>query len=194
MDQDRYIAILKNGDKFSYAAFYDAYSAAIYGIILRMVKDEEVAAEILQDTFLKVWSYRDTYDSEKGRLFTWIHRIAKNLSLNYLESKRAKVKDKIRSVDDLVYNMESSYKTRVDSLDMSSKLNLIKRKYKQVLEMAYFEGYTHKEISDRLSLPLGTVKSYIKIGLRDLRKIYIEKSDEYKSAIVSLTIALLILL
>ncbi len=193
MDQNDYISILKTHDQSSYGLLYDAYSGALYGMILRMVKDERAATELLQDTFLKIWINRDKYDPEKARLFTWMNRIAKNLTLNYLDSKQCRNQKRVEGIDDLTLEREGGSGVMVDVIDVNSKLRQLKDKYRTVLELAYFQGYTHQEISDELSMPIGSVKSSIKIGLRELRKIYIDKLEVYSMTTVSFLITILFL-
>lgn len=190
MDQNEYISILKSDDHTSYGKVYDAYSGALYGVILRMVRDESVASELLQDAFLKIWINRERYDPGKGRLYTWMNRIAKNLALNYLDSKAFKNQSKIQEIDKSVFTVVEPRGLLVDTLDMKSKLMLLKDKHRNVLDLAYFQGYTQQEISDELSMPLGSVKSCIKIAIRDLRKIYFEKIEVYSKATISFLITI----
>lgn len=155
---------------------YDKYSGALYGIILRIVKDESVASEILQDTFVKVWQKRTYYDENKGRLYTWMMNIARNLSINAINSKALKDREKIHSLENNVYHINSPYSIKEDTLDMSDMLSKLDEKYRKVIDLAYFQGYTQKEIAEKLDMPLGSVKSYVKIALRELKKIYFGKS------------------
>ena len=176
MHQEILIELLKEGNKKAVPLIYDKYSGALYGIILRIVKKEEAAAEILQDTFVKVWQKKDQYDPDRGRLYTWMMNIARNLSLNYLQSKRVKQQEKIQPIENNVYNLRSSYKIREESMDVEDLLGKLDEKYRKVIDLAYFQGYTQKEISEKLKMPLGTVKSCIKIALRELKKLYSGKS------------------
>ncbi len=155
-----------------------------------MVRDESVASELLQDAFLKIWINRERYDPGKGRLYTWMNRIAKNLALNYLDSKAFKNQSKIQEIDKSVFTVVEPRGLLVDTLDMKSKLMLLKDKHRNVLDLAYFQGYTQQEISDELSMPLGSVKSCIKIAIRDLRKIYFEKIEVYSKATISFLITI----
>lgn len=176
MHQGILIELLQEGNRKAIPLIYDKYSGALYGIILRIVKNEESAAELLQDTFVKVWQKRMMYDASRGRLYTWMMNIARNLSLNHLQSKRAKQQEKIQPLENNVYNLKSSYKIHEESMDVEDLLGRLDEKYREVIELAYFQGYTQKEISEKLKMPLGTVKSCIKIALRELKKFYLGKS------------------
>ena len=179
LDEKKYRDIcrrLAQRDPKCISDIYDAYADALYGVISRIVKDEGVAADILQETFTKIWEKGDTYNPRAGRLFTWIMRIARNNSLNYLSSKQAKKSQKIQSDENLVYlNDASRAAGQIESFDVKGVLLQLENKYSKVIQLIYFEGYTQQEVSDHLNLPLGTVKSRVKIGLRELKKIY-----EYK--------------
>ena len=172
MQQELLITLLKEGNGKAMPLIYDKYSGALYGIILRIVKDEEVAAETLQDTFLKVWQKRSYYDKKKGRLYTWMMNIARNLSINAINSKALKDREKIHSLENNVYHINSSYSIKEDTLDMTDMLAKLDEKYRKVIDLAYFQGYTQQEISGKLDMPLGYVKSCVKIALRELKKIY----------------------
>ena len=176
LHQEILIELLQEGNKKAIPMIYDKYSGALYGIILRIVKDESAASEILQDTFVKVWQKKDQYNPSRGRLYTWMMNIARNLSINHLNSKRVKQQEKIHPLENNVYHINSPYRIREETMDVESLLSRIDDKYREVIELAYFQGYTQKEISERLKMPLGTVKSCIKIALRELKKLYLGKS------------------
>ncbi|MEM6394738.1 MAG: RNA polymerase sigma factor [Bacteroidota bacterium] len=151
---------------------YDHYGDALYGIIYRIVGREEDAAEVLQDTFVKIWKNGATYDPEKGRLFTWMVNIARNLAINKRNSKGYRQQTDIQTDEKLVYIPDESRETVPEALDVNGMLQKIDEKYRTVISLLYLQGYTQQEVSDHLRIPLGTVKSRVKIGLRELRKWY----------------------
>ncbi len=164
---------LINRDPQVIAELIDIYGDAIYGAILRLVKLESVAQEVFQDTFTKVWQKGDSYNPDAGRIYTWIMRIARNNSLNYLHSKAAKKSQKIQGDEKLVYM--SDHARCADSMeccDMKGAIAQLDQKYAMIIEHIYYRGYTHQELSDEYNIPIGTIKSRIKIGLRELKKIY----------------------
>jgi len=99
-------------------------------------------------------------------------QIARNTSINHLQSKSFKTKEKIHPLDSDVYHISSKNKINIDALDIEDMLGKLEDKYKTVIKLAYFEGYTQKEISERLSMPIGSVKSCVKIAMRKLKSIY----------------------
>lgn len=149
---------------------YDHYGSSLYGVILTIVSSDDVAQEILQDTFLKIWQKGYTYDPQQARLYTWMHRIARNLAINYIKSKANKKRKATTSNLDFTEMGDRSYKS--ETVDIKQHVLSLDTKYKEVIELVYLNGYTHKEASEKLALPLGTVKTRIKIGLRNLKAIY----------------------
>jgi RNA polymerase sigma factor (sigma-70 family) len=100
--EEELIKLLRSRDREAFEYFYDRYSAAVYGVILKIVKIEELSEEVLQDAFLKFWDKIGDYDSEKGRLFTWMINITRNMAIDKIRSKEFKG---IRKTDDIADNV-----------------------------------------------------------------------------------------
>ena len=189
---ERLCGKLNERDPKGIEELYDIYGDALYGIIVRIVSDEGVATEILQDTFVKAWQNGDSYNPQLGRLYTWLLRIARNLSINYVNSKRSKQNKKIQPGDNLVYL--SDHKKGVEAMescDLQGNVSKLEDKYRKVVELIYYQGYTHVEVSETLELPIGTVKSRIKIALRKLKEAY---NFRLSTAPISVIVLLSILL
>ncbi|WP_425389876.1 RNA polymerase sigma factor [Ekhidna sp.] len=173
IDQDQLVAQLraKQSDAFSY--LYDNYSAAIYGSITRIIKDEDVATEVLQDAFMKFWDKIDQYDSSKGRFFTWMVNISRNLAIDKLRSKEMKKVGKTDNIETYVTGIERDKLNhmQVDSIGLKETLTSLRDEERFILEMVYFKGYTQSEISDEFDIPLGTVKTRLRMGLKNMRKV-----------------------
>ncbi|MEQ6168213.1 sigma-70 family RNA polymerase sigma factor [Ekhidna sp. MALMAid0563] len=173
IDQDQLVARLraKKADAFSY--LYDNYSAAIYGSISRIINDEDVAQEVLQDAFMKFWDKIDQYDAKKGRFFTWMVNISRNLAIDKLRSKEMKKVGKTDTIENYVSGIEQSRLNHlnVDGIGLKETLATLREEERFILEMAYFKGYTQSEISDEFDIPLGTVKTRLRMGLKNLRKV-----------------------
>jgi RNA polymerase sigma-70 factor (ECF subfamily) len=156
----------------SLASLYDDYAPALYGIIKRIVHSDALAEEVLQDAFMKIWENRHTYNPDVAKPFTWMAAIARNLSINAIQSKRERNNKKIQPLDNVVHIDTYDEIRNKDAFDLSGLLSNLDPKYQQVVEYAYFKGYTQKEIADTMNMPLGSVKSCIKIALRELRVLY----------------------
>lgn len=170
--QEIILEILAKEPERGMPILYDKYSGALYGIISRIVKSDSDAQDLLQEVFLKIWKNKESYNPEKGRLFTWMMQIARNTCINFINSKAQKEQEKIHPIDSSVYLISSRNKINIDAIDLVDILGGLEDKYREVIELAYFEGYTQMEIAERLELPLGSVKSFVKIGLRKLKSIY----------------------
>lgn len=180
---------LQQKDKKAIEALYDQYSAALYGMLLRMTQDEMLAQDILQEVFVKVWKNGDQYDSEKGKLFTWLINIARNTAINTLQSKAHRNSQKNQSLQNLVDHSKNPtliQQTNVNKIGLTGLVNQLEEKYRVIIELIYFQGYTQKEIEEHLDIPLGTVKSRLRIALRELRKVF-----EYERSLISSVILLL---
>ena len=170
-DLQHIIRLLKEKDKKAISILYDSYAATLNGVIVRIVQSEEIAQDVLQETFVKIWKNGPRYDSSKGTLFTWMLNIARNTAIDKTRSASFKNKGKIQALDKSVYNIKGTG-INPDQIGLRNMLDSLDPKYKQIMELVYFQGYTQKEISDELDLPIGTIKSRVRIGLRELRKFF----------------------
>ncbi len=159
------------------------------GIIVRIVRNKQIAEEILQKTFLKIWDKIDTYDEEKSSLFTWMATIARNNAIDQRRLVSYANNEKTESLDTTVYDYNTSI-LHTDGIDTSKLLSALDTKYMTVLDMMYLQGYTQSEISRELEIPLGTVKTRIKTALNLLRKELINE----KSLFIGLLFILILLI
>ncbi len=168
---EQLISRIKQQDKEAFAQLYDNYSGALFGVILRVVQKEAVAEDVLQEAFVKIWKNFKSYDSSKGRLFTWMLNIAKNTAIDKLRSKSYKQEIQIAGDDVYVLDKNSHHETNTDIIGLRENVAKLKPEYKAVIDLTYFGGYTHEEAAEELDLPLGTVKSRIRIAIRELKKL-----------------------
>lgn len=173
IDEPTLIVRLKQKDKYALSYLYDHYASALNGVIIRIIKAEDVAEEVLQDVFLKVWDKIDTYDPDKGKLFTWILNIARNLAIDKLRSKEFSRKSKTDQLENNVslVSSQSYVEQKVKDTALINLLHNLTSEQQMVIHLIYFEGYTHSEVSDEFNIPLGTVKTRIRSSLTKLRKI-----------------------
>ena len=172
-NEEELIALLKGGDESAFAYLYDNYSAALYGIIYRIINNNQVAEDVLQEAFVKIWNNFSSYNASKGRLFTWMVNIARNLSIDTTRGKSYKQQMKIQSNENAVTNASNhiNENDRFDSLGLRQQLSALKEDQKQIIDLAYFEGFTQNEISQKLGIPLGTVKTRMRTAILELKKI-----------------------
>src|SRR5690606_30091895 len=165
------VNLLERGDKKAIQLLYENYADALYGVIKKIISDEDTAQDVLQESFVKIWRYSKKYDASKAKLFTWLYRIAYNAAIDKVRSLKNKTNSEIQIEVSSVYKITSN-ELNQDVLDIKEHLNTLDEKYKIVLYALFFEGMTQQEASDELDIPLGTIKSRLKIGLRELKKVY----------------------
>lgn len=166
------IDLLQSGDKKGIPLLYKHYSNAIYGIVIRMVNNEEVAQEVMQDVFVKAWKYADKYDPKKGKLYTWLAQIARNSSLTTIKSGNFQRDAKTDSLDPVVYNSESlSAEDKINDIGLAKVIDKLDDKHKILIDYIYYRGYSQRDAAKALSIPVGTVKTRIRTAILELRKI-----------------------
>lgn len=165
------VSLLKDGDKKAITLLYENYADALYGVIKKVISDDDTAQDVLQESFVKIWRYAKKYDASKAKLFTWLYRIAYNSAIDKVRSYKSKQDKEVQIETSSVYKITSN-ELNQDVLDLRKHLGVIDEKYQIVINALFFEGMTQQEASEELSIPLGTIKSRLKIGLRELKKIY----------------------
>ncbi|CAN5883124.1 sigma-70 family RNA polymerase sigma factor [soil metagenome] len=171
--EEELVLLLQRKDQQAFSYLYDHYSGALNGIICRMVDEAQLAEDILQEAFLKIWNNFGQYDSSKGRLFTWMINLTRNLTIDTLRSKGYKKQQKISKDENSVINyQDKSYGSdRFDSIGLRKQVSNLKPEQKSIIDLAYFNGYTQEEISKELGIPLGTVKTRMRSAIMELRKM-----------------------
>lgn len=159
---------VKAGDKAALYTLYDKYSAALYGVIIRVCKKEDVAQDVLQETFIKIWKNIAQYNPEKGKFYTWAYRISKNTALNEVR----KSKKLIQTEDLSVYENKKEDEGKPDFASLNGALKNLDAHHQRAITLLYFNGLTHREAHEEMGVPLGTFKSYVRQALIKLRKEY----------------------
>lgn len=167
------ITSLQNNKKEAFEYLYDHYAPALYGIIMKIVKDEEKAADVMQDAFLKIWKNVRSYNAEKGTLFTWVLNVARNTAIDRLRAdmKREKVVN-LDNVTESEMGQGMVFNPIPGTIDIRAIVQRLMPEKSLLVELIYFQGYTHEEVSEKLGMPLGTVKSRIRKALSELRDIF----------------------
>ncbi len=164
---------LRNRDQSAFDYLYDHYSGALNSIVLRIVRNEDVAEEVLQDIFLKIWDRMATYDSSKGRLFTWMLNIARNQAIDKTRSKEMSQGRKTDDIDYLVNKIDrqESAELRIEAIGLKEVLTKLPEEQRFVIDQLYLKGYTQSEVAEEFGIPLGTVKTRTRMALKELRSI-----------------------
>ena len=162
---------LKQRDNQAYSYLYDNYSGALYGVVLQIVQNPELASDVLQEVFINIWRKIESYDPSKGRLFTWMLNVTRNASIDTLRSKGYQNSQKNQELAENVYKDSNQVtQTSVDAIGLKKTLAKLKPEQRVLIDLAYFKGYTHEEIAKLEDIPLGTVKTRIRNALSQLRE------------------------
>jgi RNA polymerase sigma factor (sigma-70 family) len=174
LSEEELVMALRNKEKAGAEALYDMYSSSLYGIIFRIVQHEEIAEDLLQDTFVRIWNSFSSYDETKGRLFTWMVNIARNISIDKTRSKDFRNSSKTEDIENNVLSLEmqSGNTLNPETMGLKELVAKLKPEQKIVLDMVYFRGFTHAEVSEELEIPLGTVKTRLRNAIISLRKVF----------------------
>lgn len=170
-DLDTLVSQFQNKNEVAFQKLYGMYSDSIHGVVYNIVKDTAIADELMQDVFIKAWHNAHTYSSKKGRFFTWILNIARNAAIDKTRSKAFKQKKQNLNSDffvDIITsndNLDSS----TDAIGIKKFVKNLGKKCKEVIELLYFKGFTQKETSEELDMPIGTVKTRNRNCIKELR-------------------------
>jgi RNA polymerase sigma-70 factor, ECF subfamily len=169
--EEELVSLLRSKDQRGYSILYNNYSSVLYGVINRVVSSADDAADVLQDTFVKIWRNIEHYDQSKGSIFTWMMNIARNMAIDKVRSADYRdshlndsIEDTIRQVD-----TENSIEQEIDSIGLRKIVETLKPEQKQLIDLVYFKGYTQADVSEEFGIPLGTVKTRIKSAINVLR-------------------------
>ncbi len=167
------VSDLRRKDRRAIAYLYDNYSKALFGVVLRIVNERELAEEVFHDAFVKIYTNIHSYDEQKARLFTWMLNICRNAAIDKLKSKAVKKQARTDGMDE---NMEGilnrfSFEFNTDGIGMYELLEKLHPDYRFVIQKLYFQGYSQQEVSKECNIPLGTVKTRTRAALRDLRRL-----------------------
>jgi len=169
MSVEKIIALLKNRDQKGLEYLYDHYSAALLGVIVRILQSEKVSEEVLQQTFLKIWDNISSYNLEKGTLFTWMCRIARNTAIDQKRLKQFQNNQNTDSFQETIHNRKVEV-INTDGLDASKLINSLDDAHKVVIDVVYLQGYSHSQAAEKLNIPLGTVKTRLRNATLKLRE------------------------
>jgi len=171
IEEAELVTRLRSKDRQALEYLYDNYSGALYGVILRIVKKEDIADDVLQDVFLKIWDKFDSYDSTKGKLFTWILNVARNQAIDKTRSREISREKKTTGIDNVVSKVDRSVylEQGIDSIGVTDILKDLPEEQRFVVEHLYFKGYTQSELAEEYNIPLGTVKTRLRLAMKQLR-------------------------
>ncbi|WP_420583051.1 RNA polymerase sigma factor [Reichenbachiella sp.] len=171
IQESELVRLLIAKDEKGFEYLYTNYSAALYGVVSRIVIDQDIADEVLQDAFLKIYQKINSFDPAKGKLFTWMLNLSRNLAIDKLRSKEMSQRRKSDQVGDAVYKLDREITpSQEDRIGVRELLGQLDENQRQVMDLVYFGGFTQAEAAEELNLPLGTVKTRVRSALIYFRK------------------------
>ncbi len=174
----RLLGRVKDGDQSAFAELYDRYSVLVFSLVVRILKETAEAEDVLQEIFLTIWNKASLFSEEKGSVYTWIVTIARRKAIDRLRSKDlvnrgvTLPEEHAATLPDAAYMsnpLNAAISSEYESM-MRSALATLSDEQRSVIELSYYEGYTQEQISQRLNVPLGTVKTRMRQGLIKLRE------------------------
>ncbi|GFZ77767.1 RNA polymerase sigma factor SigK [Aquaticitalea lipolytica] len=176
MQLETLILKFQQKDEKAFEALYNMYSDSMHGVIFNIVRDNDIAEELMQDVFIKAWNNASSYSAEKGRFFTWILNIARNAAIDKTRSKAFKNSKKNLDAEyfvDILQNSDS-LDNKTDAIGIGKFVSKLAKKCIEVIELLYFKGYTQKEASEELNIPIGTIKTHNRNCIKELRDIVLK--------------------
>ncbi len=177
-DDIQLIQLIHQRDQNGLVLLYQKYGNLVYSLAVRVLREPSLAEEVTQDVFLKVWRYPDRWDATLGQFSSWLLTITRNAAIDRLRVERRKPSRIGVPVDDLELAATptafSDDPLWLNGQVLGKLLEQLPADQRQVIEMAFFQGFTHTELADEMSLPLGTVKTRLRLGLQKLRSMWAE--------------------
>ena len=171
MQLEYLVSQFQKKDEKAFEKLYNMYSQSMHGVIYNIVRDNEIAEEVMQDVFIKAWEKADSYNSNKGRFFTWLLNISRNAAIDKTRSKAFKKSSKNLNSDYFVDIIHSSDNlgSKTDAIGIKKFVDKLAEKCVKIIELLYFKGYTQKEASEELDMPIGTIKTRNRNCIQELR-------------------------
>ena len=176
VDTAMLLEMVRSKSEKGFHILYDKYCGSLYNILLKIVLRTDVADDLLQETFVKIWKYIDRYDPAKGTLFTWMLNIARNQAIDYLRSHGYR-QQLHENIDPFLLHVDCISTADINTSDLEfkdfkSNAMQLDKKYAEVIDMIYFHGWTQEQTARILDLPLGTVKTRARKAVEMLKIIY----------------------
>lgn len=174
LDLSGLIQATAQGDQGSFAELYDATAPRVLGLVLRVLRDRAQAEEVTQEVFLQVWRSAGSFDPSRGSALAWLLTLAHRRAVDRVRSAQAQSKrDLAYEAQHVETPFDSTAETaqeRMEATRVRSALAVLTSSQRSAIELAFFDGLTHREVSERLGVPLGTAKTRIRDGLKRMRE------------------------
>lgn len=174
LTEDKLVQGLRNMDNGAMSVLYQMYSDSLYRVISTIVVIEEVAKDLLQETFIKIWKSFKLYDPVKGRLYTWMARLARNISIDYLRSVNYRNYSVSENLSEVTQQIDQTFHISYnpDLIGVKDMTLILNEDQKLALELVYFKGYTHVQAAEELNITVGILRSRLQSAIAELRRTF----------------------
>ncbi|MBV8053433.1 MAG: sigma-70 family RNA polymerase sigma factor [Acidobacteriaceae bacterium] len=159
---------IRGGDEAAMSELYDRYANVVYAVALRILQNAEAAEDLLQDVFLQLWRNPDAFDASRGSMAAWLAVISRHRAIDRLRQRRPET-----DIEECVIACARDFAEETEQSLVVQKVRQVLAEmnpdYRNLLELAFFQGLTHNDIAVKTGQPLGTVKTRIRAGLQQLR-------------------------
>ena len=163
------IAVRDNRDRAAFSVLFDFFAPRLKGFVIRAGSPSEQAEEIVQDVMLTVWRKAASFDPHRAQVSAWIYQIARNRHIDIIRKERRPLPDELETQAEAEPDSSQIIAIEQESTRLKTALGRLSAEQREMIEKAYLGELTHREISDQTGLPLGTIKSRIRLGLDRLR-------------------------
>ncbi len=178
LSDEALINAIAEGAEWAMEPLYERYNRMLYSLAYRMVADHQVAEDLLQEAFLSVWRRASSYSLQSGAVRSWLISIVHHRTIDYLRAVRRRAGLKEVTWEEIEQDERIAFPDvweealrSVQSAQLRAALMNIPSEQRMVIELAYFQGWTHSEIAEGCEIPLGTVKARMRLGLSHLKRL-----------------------
>jgi RNA polymerase sigma factor (sigma-70 family) len=175
-DDRQLMQLIMQKDPAALERLYDRYERVIYSFAYRIVKDSMAAEEVMQELFLRIWKNAEHFDPDKGRLSTWMFTVTRNIAIDHLRKRSSRMPQQTVESEEL-YQIQDNGTMTEDRVEMQmigeqvrEALQQLSKDQQQVMDMIYYQGLTQQEVAQLAAIPLGTVKSRVRLAMKQLQK------------------------
>lgn len=174
LSEDKLVQGLLNEEGYAMSALYQMYSDSLYRVISTIVIVDQVAQDLLQETFIRIWKSFSSYNPSKGRLYTWMARLARNISIDYLRSVNHRNHSVSEDLSELTQQVDQTFQISFnpDLIGVKDMTRILNKDQKSVLDLVYFKGYTHVQAAEELNITVGILRSRLQSSITELRKVF----------------------
>jgi RNA polymerase sigma-70 factor (ECF subfamily) len=171
VDEEKLLRQIAQGDRAAFLRLYDLRAAKVHGLSLHILRDLHAAEEVTQDTFMRVWERAGSYHASKGKVLPWLLTITRRLAIDRIRSQSRRIQVSFSIDEDWLKIPDPDSETEESRWrSLAFALRDLPQEQRQSIELAYYQGMSHSQIAELIGVPLGTVKTRIRLGMQKLRK------------------------